>query len=495
MEEEEKLPKRQLILVGIAVLLTGILLIVKPTYSVFQVNKTINIMDAKVGNFGVKNLKDSILVQNGGSTAIEAKGSPDFSKPSTGWEPQGTPIVVTLASGTNCFADSFTFDGTYYKVADNCQVVNSFTKTSVGYYALKEGYKSPYTSSTLYYITGYIDSTTAEAIEFTSSNTPEFIPSGMYAMEDEYGMSYYFRGAKDVVNNNVIFGGFQWKVLRINGDGSIRLIYNGTEEQFDTSGAVNIYPFPYDGLYGSMYGVASNANVGLGYIGGIGGANYYETHYNGNPLYQSLVKTQLDNWYANNISGEAFEDKIVDNVFCNDRNINTVPDVWALGDTALGYGTNITYYAAYNRLVNNNAPTLKCTNTQGSVPATNDQFTVSQIAYNHQSGGTKTIGNGLLTYPIGLVTADEMVVAGAKYGTTNKKYYLYINSDEWTMTPAYNHSGATVFRGYVYGDLSVGHLNFTTFVSRPLINLSSEVTYTLKGSGTPGSATNPYIVL
>ena len=52
MEEEEKVSKRQLILVGIAVLLTGILLIVKPTYSVFQVNKTINIMDAKVGDFG-----------------------------------------------------------------------------------------------------------------------------------------------------------------------------------------------------------------------------------------------------------------------------------------------------------------------------------------------------------------------------------------------------------------------------------------------------------
>jgi len=52
--EEEKISKRQLILVGIAVLLTGILLIVKPTYSVFQVNKTINIMDAKVGDFGDK---------------------------------------------------------------------------------------------------------------------------------------------------------------------------------------------------------------------------------------------------------------------------------------------------------------------------------------------------------------------------------------------------------------------------------------------------------
>ena len=49
--------------------------------------------------------------------------------------------------------------------------------------------------------------------------------SGLYVAEDDDGMSYYYRG---IINNNWIeFGGFYWRIVRINGDGSIRLIYSG----------------------------------------------------------------------------------------------------------------------------------------------------------------------------------------------------------------------------------------------------------------------------
>ena len=43
---------------------------------------------------------------------------------------------------------------------------------------------------------------------------------------DNYGMSYYYRG--NVVDNYVSFAGYYWRILRINGDGSLRLIYDGT---------------------------------------------------------------------------------------------------------------------------------------------------------------------------------------------------------------------------------------------------------------------------
>ncbi|MFA6777883.1 MAG: hypothetical protein WCR80_05580, partial [Bacilli bacterium] len=81
----------------------------------------------------------------------------------------------------------------------------------------------------------------ASAIE--SKGTPDFSvingTSGLYAAEDNYGTSYYYRGLKDELNNNIIWGGFQWKIVRINGDGSVRLIYNGTEAQYNTNGYVN----------------------------------------------------------------------------------------------------------------------------------------------------------------------------------------------------------------------------------------------------------------
>ena len=110
-DEEEKASKRQLILVGIAVLLTGILLIVKPTHAVFQVNKTINIMDAKVGDFG-------------GPTKTVKAGDVyvDYD--------EGMIPIAFNSSGQTVRADETNTDSTYYWF-DYCQ------KTSSGLYGYK----------------------------------------------------------------------------------------------------------------------------------------------------------------------------------------------------------------------------------------------------------------------------------------------------------------------------------------------------------------------
>ena len=52
---------------------------------------------------------------------------------------------------------------------------------------------------------------------------------GLYKSVDDFGDTYYYRG--NVKNNNVYFAGFYWQIIRINGDGSIRLLYNGTEKK------------------------------------------------------------------------------------------------------------------------------------------------------------------------------------------------------------------------------------------------------------------------
>ncbi len=83
---------------------------------------------------------------------------------------------------------------------------------------------------------------------------------GLYKTEDNDGDTYYYRGA--VENNNVKFGDFYWKIIRINGDGSIRLIYNGTKpnstdwDATSVTGKAEVYNERTDdpAYHGYMYG-------------------------------------------------------------------------------------------------------------------------------------------------------------------------------------------------------------------------------------------------
>ncbi len=62
--------------------------------------------------------------------------------------------------------------------------------------------------------------------------------SGLYKAEDDDGASFYYRG---VVNNNWLeFGGFYWRIIRINGDGSIRMIYSGLKSSSHTGDEATI---------------------------------------------------------------------------------------------------------------------------------------------------------------------------------------------------------------------------------------------------------------
>lgn len=291
--------------------------------------------------------------------------------------------------------------------------------------------------------------------------------SGLYAMEDEYGTSYYFRGNNSLLKNNLIFGGFQWKIVRINGDGSIRILYNGTEEEFKQNGTMSgedddVYidldkwneytdDIKYVGyMYGGPNGEASKSRI--------------EAVTNDT---SSNIKIVLDEWYEENILSKTFENKIADNLFCNDRLLSSEVGGYNISP---GYGNfpGENFYAGYYRLYLNKAPTLKC----GFI---NDQFTVTK----------KHIGNGALTYPVGLITADEVSIAGLLFDTSNRDNYLYFNYLYWTMTP---------FRENLYGvssssKISTYFINDEYVAIRPVINLKPDVVVT--GSGT---LTNPYVV-
>jgi hypothetical protein len=141
----------------------------------------------------------------------------------------------------------------------------------------------------------------------------------------------------------------------------------------------------------SAYNTNYNDNAYVGYMYGTAGSTTYEaTHANTN---SSTIKTAIDAWYNTNLA--SYASKISDTEFCNDRSIASTAATWFSSDTAKGYGTNETYYGAYNRRFNTHVPKLTCQNK-------NDRFTVSDT----------TTGNGNLTNPVGLITMDEVGFAG-----------------------------------------------------------------------------------
>ena len=268
---------------------------------------------------------------------------------------------------------------------------------------------------------------------------------GIYKAQDNLGVSYYFRG--DVENNYVYFAGFYWRIIRINGDGSIRMIYDGTsahdngESSTDRQIGTSQFNSSYD----------DNAYVGFMY-GTAGASAYEETHANTN---DSAIKTYLDSWYSANIKNTDYEQYVVDAIYCNDRKIQN-------GE---GIGTETTLYLPFARLMYLNEPTFYCT-------LYNDKFTTST-----------SNGNGKLQYPIGLITADELVYAGNRQKSALT--YVSIGYSFWTMTPAaynFNNSSSTlnfIFNSESYGD---GGIVGSYFAVRPVISISS--TSLNSGNGT-----------
>jgi hypothetical protein len=91
---------------------------------------------------------------------------------------------------------------------------------------------------------------------YTNSATTD---EGMFATTDDYGTSYYYRGA--VTTNNVVFGGYCWKTIRINGNGTTRMIYNGIAN--DTYASTNLTQAEYlnvanDATYAYTYDTGTN---------------------------------------------------------------------------------------------------------------------------------------------------------------------------------------------------------------------------------------------
>lgn len=182
----------------------------------------------------------------------------------------------------------------------------------------------------------------------------------------------------------------------------------------------------------------------------------------------STIKIKLDEWYEKNIVEQNLSSYIADAGFCNDRSLIN-------GDGAsLNVNTN---YGSYERIIQNHNPSNRCPNVE------RDLFTTS----------TSLIGNKALTYPIGLITADEASYAGYRYGQLNRMNYLHFASSAfWTLTPIAFQANIVNARNFYltsegrfdYGTMSVN------IPIRPVINLSNEVEI----AGGIGTSNDPFII-
>ncbi|HIT12379.1 MAG TPA: hypothetical protein IAB58_06280, partial [Candidatus Pelethosoma merdigallinarum] len=186
----------------------------------------------------------------------------------------------------------------------------------------------------------------------------------------------------------------------------------------------------------------------------------------------SNMKTYLDNWYNNNL--KSYDSKISkEAIYCNNRVPSTRKDSTY---THEGYGIHPTIYdfeKFFDWQGTRKGPNLVCTQE-------NDQFCVSS-----------TSGNGELTNPIGLITADEVNMAGGRTSAQNRLYYLYSGTSYWTMSPSFFYSWFYAVEFYVTssGELSHNIVNLGHGV-RPVINLDSS---NLVFTGT-GTMQDPYVV-
>jgi len=324
-------------------------------------------------------------------------------------------------------------------------------------------------------------------------------------VNNEYPILYY-RG--DVTDNNVVYANKCWLIVRTTETGGTKLIYNG-EVNSDGSctnysgvGGTTANP-AYSGAYiqTSKFNENVDSPVYIGYMyndtnklfthsqgwngstlhdaNGTLDISGYRTHLADNSIdsetgrhtqnkYDSTIKDVIDTWYASNIDGKTYENLLEDTVWCNDRSVT---------DSELdNYLANkLFWYAITYRLDDYHAPSLACSRSM-------DKFTVS--AEN---------GNGDLNYPVGMLTADEMYLAGNTYWEDNNisiTTYLTIPSHNyWVLSPRYFKQGLTVVYQLYLGELRNSNVNQERGI-RPSLSLNKDVLI-LTGNG---SYESPFVV-
>ena len=502
---------------------------------------------------------------------IEAKGTPDFSNIApTIYYVEGELVNNNSTLSTSNYyygSDSITFDSTtgLYSLGhpwtritaddEHTSYVGKWTCAATTGNGCNQVYLIEEDSND-----GSSYSITSSKIKTNSILKTLDSDSGLFYSNDDLGKSYYYRG--DVKNNFVLFANKYWRIVRRNGDGSVRLMYysdgnatgtyafksginkhfwdptyvgymyndnfsstmiessqatfnnfnenstyyfgnsysyDSSTKKFSLDGSVatgeirsGVWKNDYQSLLNDGYiyscfsadGETGTCSVLIKVVGyndsneiDVNYLSYSSTSYSDaiTNTNNSNILTKLNEWYSTNLSSQYDDDNnlitdyISDGIFCNDRSLGT--------EEGNGNGYSLspsTYYSGYRRIYDS-TPIFTCNNN-------NDAFSVNN-----------SIGNGTLTNPIGLLTADEVIFAGGTKNKPNSLFFMNYGDDDytWTLTPSLYSSWSRI--GSLFTLNKKGYLtdwyNITVYASiRPVINIKDSV----KIAGGDGTINNPY---
>ena len=390
-------------------------------------------------------LKYKITSTNNGYNMTEFKDIPKSSAPKDTILAYSVSIPVGVTQ-------SYTIEFKYAN-DENVDQGDDMGKQLSGTLFITEGTEDP--NKTLYNQLLVDKSTVLTRTNFskvlTDNNT-----NTLYTSTEDSKTVYYFAG--NATDNWVKFGknasnqDLYWRIIRTNSDGSVRLLYHGT-----STTATDAYI--RTSAFNSSHTDIAYVSYMYGSLGSIPNARTNQTN-------SSTIKGVIDNWYTSNLEAKGYTKYLSTTaVYCNDRSTSDNES-----------------FGAYTRLKTNKTPSYDCATTE-------DKFTVDS-----------STGNGKLTYPIALMTADEVSFAGGLFYTKAPTWYYYNSANGsstgdtwWWLLSPYNWDGrARVFN--VYGSSNPGYLDRNivdgTYGVRPAISLKSCIKY----STGDGSASVPYTI-
>ena len=339
----------------------------------------------------------------------------------------------------------------------------------------------PYGTNTL--ATAIIDSakiaaSSSDAIRTIYQETPITTPGQAMSTEtektlsktqDDYGDSYYFRG--NVVDNFVNYAGMCWRIVRVEGNGSIKLILASELSCSDTN-VTTTSGLATDGAAG-VQGTKLSAHYGYRNLVVDSNTYYVDDYINSAADTTGNARTKLNTWLQTKITKDSDKELLKNEAWCIGDRTTAYDDLspFALKtetvEELVRTGKSF-FYNAGKRIYNDKMPTLKCDGSKGKI---------GEIDINK----------------IGLLTVDEMIYAGADNEKNNTNYYLSQNRlSDWRLLSLVRGNGNGSVSFYtgsgIYLDASLGVKNFYSLC--PVITL---ITGTQITSGN-GTVNNAYVV-
>ena len=369
--------------------------------------------------------------------------------------------------------------------------------------------RTDFTSSDIAYTTGkiyqtnktengnlvyyYYGNTENNWIKFGKWNDSFSIYKGYYSADSTYaGAFYYIYNSKEECANSDSYNylcaeekiankgdDMYWRIIRTNEDGSIRLLYSGTNSE-TSEGYVAV----------SSFNILANDPMYAGYMYGTSGS----LENNRTNTNDSIIKKKVDKWYENNLL--TGYDKYISKsaIYCNDR--STQNNSYTTSQ-AFSFGASVRANVYDDDKI---TPSYKCGDD-----GFGGLFETTQAIADKFSASTEGGGNGQLKYPIALMTFDEVIFAGSVDYQRDLKSWYFINKENksitndyrwWTITPSSGPSRTSNYELSMENDQNTGFTgtsdvdNNINRVIRPVISLSA----CIRIKAGDGTADFPYII-